>query len=263
MSDAKPQRCDRIRCAARGFDRRAALVAVSSAAMAAAMRCPPSGRAESATASRLARDYDGYSETYDGLETGQIAKAFGLSDFRSRAVSQASGRTLEIGIGTGINLPLYEFGAGKVDAVVGVDISKGMLRESRTKVQALNLEDRVELVQGDATSLPFDDSSFDSVVITYSMCVFPDAPGSLAEVARVLKPGGHAYLAEQIASDVAPLALYQRLLSPLIVRFGKGCDWSKPLPDLVREAGGLELRGVTRAVGGTVALIDAVRAAPL
>ena len=205
----------------------------------------------------LARDYDRYSENYDGLEVGELAKAFELSDLRSAAVAQATGRTLEIGIGTGINLDFYDF--DRVTHLTGLDISQGMLDKSEERVRSKKLEERVDLVRGDATTLPFGADTFDTVVVTYALCVIPNAPASLGEIARVLKSSGSGFLVEHIASDIGPLATYQGFISPFIAKFGKGCDPSKDIPAQVQQ-NGLRLVDVDRRVAGTVALIQVAKA---
>jgi len=204
-------------------------------------------------AERIARDYDKYSEKYDKLEVGELAKAWQLSDLRQTAVSKAAGRTLEIGIGTGINLELYDF--DRVTRLTGLDISEGMLDKSKERVSEKNLGERVELVQGDAARLPFESNSFDTVIVTYALCVIPDAESSLREIARVLKSDGSGYLVEHISSDFKPLASYQSLISPFIAQFGKGCDPSKDIPSLA-QASGLRLVDIDRRVKGTVALMQ-------
>ena len=212
--------------------------------------CATTTTTTSERANRIARDYDRYSRNYDGLEVGEMAKAFELDDLRSVAVSKASGRTLEIGIGTGLNLELYDF--ERVSHLTGLDISSGMLQKSGERVASKGLGGKVDLVRGDAASLPFEDDSFDSVVVSYSLCVVPDAPSSLAEIARVLKPSGSGFIVEHISSDIGPLAAYQGLLSPFITTFGKGCDPSKDIPALARQSG-LVVHDLDRRVLGTVA----------
>jgi ubiquinone/menaquinone biosynthesis C-methylase UbiE len=134
-----------------------------------------------------------------------------------------------------------------------------MLDKSRARVGEMQVGgDRIELVQGDAAALPFESDAFDTVVVTYALCVIPNAKSSLEEIARVLKPEGRAYLVEHVSSDLKPLAQYQKFLSPFIVEFGKGCDWSKDIPGLV-QASGLQLVTIDRRVGGTVAFMEVKR----
>ncbi|QDZ21917.1 S-adenosyl-L-methionine-dependent methyltransferase [Chloropicon primus] len=201
-------------------------------------------------ADQIAKDYDGYSRNYDNLEVGELAKAFELDALRTIAVTKAAGRTLEIGIGTGLNLELYDF--DKVTHLTGFDISTGMLDKSRERVVAKGLEGKVDLVQGDAAKLPFEDNSFDSVVVSYSLCVVPDARSSLGEIARVLRPSGSGFVVEHISSDIKPLALYQKFLAPFVRKYGKGCDPSKDIPSLAQESG-LAVYDLDRRVLGTVA----------
>lgn len=112
-----------------------------------------------------------------------------LRPYRARIVGAAEGRVLEIGIGSGLNLSLY---TNNVSEVVGVDPSGPLLRRARQEVAKARVS--VELVEGSAEALAFKDRSFDTVLTTWSLCTVPDADRALAEVRRVLRPGGVASL---------------------------------------------------------------------
>jgi len=128
------------------------------------------------------------------------------AEHRGWACSRASGRTLELAIGTGLNLPEYP-----ADAVVtGIDLTPEMLERARRR--AADLGRRVELCEGDAQALPFPDGAFDTVLATYAMCSVPDLPLTIAEARRVLRSGGRLILVDHVRSSVTPLFWLQRLM---------------------------------------------------
>jgi ubiquinone/menaquinone biosynthesis C-methylase UbiE len=100
-------------------------------------------------------------------------------------IGAARGRVLEIGIGSGLNLPLY---GSTVRGVIALEPSPGLLRMARQRAAAARVP--VEFLEGSAETLPLDDGSLDTVVTTWTICTIPDAPRALAEMRRVLKPRG-------------------------------------------------------------------------
>ncbi len=137
---------------------------------------------------------------------------FRYSVLRPKVWSYARGRTLELGVGTGLNIPYYHKGL----AVVGIDISQGML--SRARIRAQRLGASIELRQMDATSLTFPSASFDTAVSTFLFCVLPNEvqPHALAEVHRVLKPGGRLVLLEYVYSQRWWRRLFMRMMAPYV-----------------------------------------------
>lgn len=125
---------------------------------------------------------------------------------RTWACSRATGRTLELAIGTGLNLPEYPDDA----EVTGIDLTPEMLEQARRR--AADLGRRVELCEGDAQALPFPDGAFDTVLATYAMCSVPDLTLAIAEARRVLRSGGRLILVDHVRSSVAPLFWLQRLM---------------------------------------------------
>ena len=125
-------------------------------------------------------------------------------------------------MGTGLNLPYYDF--GRVESLTGLDLSEGMLRQAAGKVTGLGpaAAAKVRLVQGTAARLPFGAGEFDTVVLTYVLCVLDDPLGALREITRVCKREGRVVLVEQTASDLGPLAAYQRALAPAVRATSKG-----------------------------------------
>ena len=138
-------------------------------------------------------------------------RVFG-EEHRAWACSQATGDTLEIAIGTGLNLPHYPDSV----SLTGVDLSPDMLTLARRRAEELGKE--VELLEGDAQALDFEDGSFDTIVCTYSLCNVPDDAKVVAEMKRVLKPGGHLILVDHIRSSVKPIYWGQRVMELVSIR---------------------------------------------
>lgn len=138
---------------------------------------------------------------------------------RAWACGRAHGRVLEVGIGTGANLPHY---AADV-RLVGVDASAAMLEQTRAKLGGARGGSQHGgratplLLRADAGALPFPDASFDAVVSTYVLCCVPDLDQALGEVLRVLRPGGDLLLADHVASTSWSVRLGQRALEAITV----------------------------------------------
>jgi ubiquinone/menaquinone biosynthesis C-methylase UbiE len=152
---------------------------------------------------------------------------------RAKVVPLAQGRVLEIGIGTGLNLPHYD--AARVEKVVGLDPGMEMHRLARKRLAATGLQ--VELVGLSAERIPYDDGSFDCVLVTFSLCTIPDAVAALREMRRVLKPGGRLVFCEHGRAPDASVARWQDRLTPLWSRLAGGCHLNRDIPALLAEAG--------------------------
>ena len=173
------------------------------------------------------------------------------SEHRTWACSRATGETLEVAIGTGLNLPHYP-----VDIpLTGLDLSPEMLELARSR--ATELGRIVELKEGDAQELPFPDSRFDSVVCTYSLCNVPDVARAIAEMKRVLKPGGQLILLDHIRSSVRPILWFQRLVEAVTLRT-EG-EYMTRRPSIQVEAAGFEIQRRDRLRAGVVERLTAVR----
>lgn len=166
---------------------------------------------------------------------------------RRRTAPLARGRVLEIGIGTGANLPFY---ATEVD-LVGVDVSEGMLDEAARKVT--DGPDDVALCQANAVDLPFGDGEFDAVVSSYVMCCVPDLDQALAEAVRVLKPGGDLLLADHVVSPNRLVRLGQKALEFFTVRAADEHFTRRPLDRLT----GLEVVSTGRHTFGVMEWVHA------
>ena len=151
---------------------------------------------------------------------------------RRQLVPQARGRVLEIGMGTGRNLPFYD--RSKLTQV-GVDPALQMHRLARRRSEKAGIE--VELVGLSAERLPLPDDSFDTVVCTYTLCSIPDPAAALHEVRRVLKPGGQFLFCEHGRSPDPALARWPQRIEPLWMPLAGGCPLTRDVPLLLRDAG--------------------------
>lgn len=152
---------------------------------------------------------------------------------RRKVIPQASGRILEIGIGTGLNLAFYD--RAKVEQVVGVDPAKEMHSLARKRSERLGLP--VQLLQLSAEQLPANSESFDYVVCTYSLCSIGKPIEALREMRRVLRPGGKLLFAEHGISPDPAVARWQARLEPYWSRMAGGCHLTRDVPRLLQEAG--------------------------
>src|SRR5215469_16175293 len=166
-------------------------------------------RADHLSLDRRRRYWDKHAAGYD--RQMQFADRYFLGDSRSWVCSQAAGQTLEVAIGTGLNLAFYPAGV----ELAGVDLSPAMLTQARRR--AVDLGRTVDLREADALALPFPDASFDTVVCTFGMCAVPDDDRAVAEAVRVLRPGGLLLLADHIVSTAWPVRAVQRLAEVVTV----------------------------------------------
>lgn len=152
-------------------------------------------------------------------------------------------RILEVGVGTGKNMPFYPPGA----QIVAIDLTPGMLQHARRRAQELGLD--VTLQLGDVQALEFPDETFDAVVSTFVFCSAPDAVLGLSEIRRVLKPGGRAYFLEHMRSPNPTLGRLMDMLNPLVVRL-TGANINRRTLDNIRVAGLVIEEVVDLAFGG-------------
>lgn len=162
---------------------------------------------------------------YDALCA--LCERLGLGRWRRWLVAGASGRVLDLGCGTGRNLPLYPAGA----RVVGLDPSPAALRRARRRAPG------VPLVQARAEALPFRASTFDTVVSGLVLCSVADPARSLAEVRRVLRPGGRLRALEHVRAASPRKARFQDLIQPCWTRLSGGCHPNRPTERAVEAAG--------------------------
>lgn len=203
-------------------------------------------------ASRGESNYDAFAPTYDVLDGGQAAVELGFEALRRKAVARARGDVLEVGVGTGLNLPLYDW-AG-VRSFVAIDASAGMLDLARARAQQLGIADKARLQVGDVAELPFKASTFDVVIDTFSLCVFKDPAAAMREMRRVLKPAGLLVCVEHQRAN-GLLGAYQDISEPFVTPVSKGCVWNQDVRALARGAGFREVVVDEAVLGTVVALV--------
>jgi ubiquinone/menaquinone biosynthesis C-methylase UbiE len=208
------------------------------------------GDAASAELERTRRIWDRYAARYDR----QIRRCERLviPGAREWACSQASGDVLEVAVGTGRNLPYY---GPAVTSLTGIDLSPGMLAVARDRAGELGRD--ADLTVGNAESLAFGDAAFDTVLCTISLCNIPDDRAAIAEMYRVLRPGGRLVLVDHVASDRWWLLMLQKLHEQLTRRINGDYQTRRPL--LLAEARGFMVSHSQRSRIGSVERVVAVK----
>jgi ubiquinone/menaquinone biosynthesis C-methylase UbiE len=156
----------------------------------------------------------------------------GLAEERRRALEGVRGDVLEVGFGSGLNLPHYPSGVRRITAV---DSNAGTLKLARQQLEGSPIE--VEQVVQSGEQLPMKDATFDSVVTTFTLCSIPDVVAALGEMRRVLRPGGRYYFLEHGLSPEPRIARWQRWGTPITRWLGAGCHLNRPIRRLVEAAG--------------------------
>jgi ubiquinone/menaquinone biosynthesis C-methylase UbiE len=152
---------------------------------------------------------------------------------RQKLVPLARGRVLEVGIGTGLNLPFYD--AANIREVFGLDPSPEITDLASAAAEEVPFY--VEFIWAGAEEIPLDSDSFDTVVLTYTLCTIPDAEPALREMARVLKPDGELLFCEHGVAPDAGVRRWQNRLNPIWRRLGGGCHLNRDIPGLIRHGG--------------------------
>jgi len=152
--------------------------------------------------------------------------------YRRRALAAAQGRVLEIGLGSGLNLPLYPPG---VERVVGVDTSPRLLSMARQLHRKSGPP--VALIEASAEALPLADATFDTVVSTWTLCSIPDVRAALGEMRRVLRPSGALVFVEHGRSPDERVTRWQDRLTPAWKHLAGGCHLNRPIVQLIEESG--------------------------
>jgi SAM-dependent methyltransferase len=157
----------------------------------------------------------------------QIMKA------RSRIVPQAQGDVLELGCGGGINMACYD--PARIKSFAGVDPSPGLLDRSREAAQAMGIE--ADIRGGVGEAIPFAGESFDTVMVTFTLCSVDDQMQVLSEMRRVLRPGGKVLFLEHGGAPDESVQKWQRRIEPLWKRIGGGCHLTRPISGAYEIAG--------------------------
>ena len=172
-----------------------------------------------------------------------------LAGSRVWACRRASGKTLEVAIGTGLNLDFYPSGI----KLFGLEFSRPMMEGALTKSSHMNLD--VTYTQGDALALPYSDASFDSVLCTYALCGFQDERAALVEMRRVLKPGGRLMLADHVVSSNFLVQALQWLLE--LYSLPAHGEHFRRRPLLLLESLGFEILETERLSFGVIERVHA------
>ncbi len=156
----------------------------------------------------------------------------GLHPLRSRVCAGLEGNVLEIGFGSGLNVPFYPPATTRVDAVEPSDV--GWKLASRRVASATMPVERSGL---DGQALPFGDETHDAALSTLTLCTIPDAAAALREVHRVLRPGAKLHFVEHGLAPDPPVQRWQRRMEPVQKRLAGGCHLTRQIADMVTDAG--------------------------
>jgi len=152
---------------------------------------------------------------------------------REKVVPLAAGRVLEIGIGSGLNIPFYD--PDKVSHLWGLDPSAEMW--SIAKKNAVHHHIDAEFIRSGAESIPLDNNCADTVMMTYTLCTIPEVRAALEEIRRVLKPDGKLIFSEHGEAPDENVQRWQKRMNPLWKTLGGGCNLNRPIPDLLERSG--------------------------
>lgn len=152
---------------------------------------------------------------------------------REKIIPYAEGVVLEVGLGAGPNLALYD--PAKVERVLGLEPSAGMRRKAAPAVAASPVS--VELIDLSSEEIPLESQSVDTVVLTYTLCSIEDYASALAQMRRVLKPAGTLLFCEHGAAPDPGVARWQSRLNPIWKVVGGGCNLNRAIPELIEESG--------------------------
>ena len=152
---------------------------------------------------------------------------------RQKVVPFAEGRVLEIGIGSGLNLPYYD--PTKVERVIGLDPAEEMLTYARRRSEKLPFA--VEYLALDGQRIPLERETVDTVLVTYTLCTIPDPIAALEGMRGVLKPNGRLIFCEHGRAPDEAVRRWQNRLNPIWGRIGGGCNLNRDIPALIETAG--------------------------
>ncbi|AFY70973.1 Methyltransferase type 11 [Thalassoporum mexicanum PCC 7367] len=151
-----------------------------------------------------------------------------ISKYRQQVLAEVSGDVLEIGFGTGLNLPHYP---AQVNKLVVVDPNPGMNARAKKRVEAAKIAVESQILNSEV--LPMPDRSFDAVVSTWTLCSIVNLEQALSEIARVLKPGGKFYFIEHGLSPEPEVQKWQNRFNPIQKVIGDGCNLNRNISELI------------------------------
>lgn len=159
--------------------------------------------------------------------TGPVGKQ------REKIVPLAEGRVLEVGMGSGLNLPYYD--PDRVERVWGLEPSEGMRRRAQRSLRRAAVD--VEWLSLPGEEIPLEDASADTVLLTFTLCTIPDFRTALAQMHRVLKPGGRLLFCEHGVAPDESVRRWQARINPLWRKLAGGCNLNRPIPAYLEQAG--------------------------
>ena len=157
----------------------------------------------------------------------------GFQNKRSQIVPMAHGRVLEIGIGSGLNFEHYNF--DKIDEIVGVDPAVSSIAIARSRSSQYN--SKISFIESSAESIALESSSFDCVVVGYSLCTIPEPLKALAEARRLMKPTGSLLFMEHGLAPEQNIQKWQHRLTPGWKKIAGGCNLNRDIADLISASG--------------------------
>ena len=152
---------------------------------------------------------------------------------RQKVVPLAKGKVLDIGIGSGLNIPFYN--SDKIDQVIGIDPSHELI--DLAKELANDSKASIELVIGSAESIPYPDNFFDTVLVTYTMCTIPNVAIANKEMWRVLKDDGRLIFCEHGLAPDKKISKWQNRIDPFWGKIAGGCHLNRDIQKLITDAG--------------------------
>lgn len=152
---------------------------------------------------------------------------------REKIVPEAEGDVLEVGFGSGLNVPYYD--PSKVRKIWALEPSEGMRRKAETTMDETDMD--IEFIDLPGEQIPLDDASVDTVLITYTLCTIEDTARALEGMRRVLKPGGRLLFCEHGLAPDEDVQRWQARLNPVWSRIAGGCQLNRDIPALIREGG--------------------------
>jgi len=156
-----------------------------------------------------------------------------ITEQRRKIVPLATGNVLEIGIGSGLNIPLYD--ANKVKSVIGIDPDPKMNAIGKSRLE--NADFDLQVLQESAEQMPLESKTIDTALVTYSFCSIPKPELALAEIRRVLKPGGRLLFCEHGRSTNPGTAKWQDRVNPIWKSLAGGCNINRNMAELISGAG--------------------------
>jgi len=152
---------------------------------------------------------------------------------RNKIVPLAEGIVLDIGIGSGLNIPFYD--KSKIKYLYGLDPSKELIEMARSLANLNQIE--IEFLECGAENIPLLDNSIDTVLITYTMCTIPDVTLSISEIRRVLKNNGKLLFCEHGLAPDPNIAKWQKRINPIWNKIAGGCNLNRNIPELIASSG--------------------------